>query len=179
MTRTVSLLPLLIFLLAFSSFTRQQTGYQWQAPGYSVWFPAKPAEQVQSGNAVNGALKIISLAYRPADSSGDANLLYALVESDYAESANPLVHKDATFKGIIDGAVDRFKGKLSSEIDITLKGYPGKSVRIVASNGAVAIRMHIYVVSKRMYVLQTVAYVQKDGNAPAQRFFDSFTLKSP
>jgi hypothetical protein len=81
------------------------------------------------------------------------------------------------FRSAIDGAVESVKGKLLTEKNITLDKYQGREIKVDYDNGAAFIRMRLYIVKNKMYILQTITYAAKDNNASINEFLNSFQLK--
>jgi hypothetical protein len=81
------------------------------------------------------------------------------------------------FRNSIDGAVRNVQGKLLSEKNITINGFPGREVRVDYQNGTAIIKMDFYLVHNEMIMLQTITEPSKENNASELKFYASFKLK--
>ena len=68
-------------------------------------------------------------------------------------------------------------GKLLSDKDISVEGYPGREVRIEKDKKVWT--LHAYVVKGRMYQLMTTEPKAKEQSPDTAKFFDSFKLLAP
>lgn len=170
-----------LVLIAFMGFVKPEKWFLLKSEhfGYSVEFPKKPEENTQVVNSAIGELKMNMFMYDASEGGNDDNVLYLVNCTEYPDT---LVHSDKTeqleafFEGAINGAVSNVQGKLLSKKEIQLGQYPGREMSIDYGNGQAIIRMRMYLVKNVMYMLQTIAETEKDNNASAVRFMDSFEL---
>lgn len=110
----------------------------------------------------------------------DENLTYGVITTEYPDT---IIHSDKKellpvfFRGSVDGAVKNVQGKLLTEKDITLDGFPGKEIDIDYRNGLAVIKMRSYLVKNKMFILQTITKTEKFPNKSLERFMSSFSLK--
>lgn len=171
----------LVFILVFTlGFTVLSDWYLFETDNFSIEFPQKPVEKTQSLPTTIGDLKIVMWSAESKKGEDD-NLVYSLMLSDYPDSlinSDKVELLDRFFRGSVDGAVNNIKGKLLSEKNIELSGFPGREARIEYANGKSIIKMKLYLVHNRMYILQTITEPGKEDNPNSFRFHDSFKIKS-
>ena len=120
--------------------------------------------------------------YDATKNGTDDNLIYSATYAEYQStdtSTNIIDFKqtDALFKKAIKGAVKGVNGKLLSENTIYLSGgIPGREIRIDFKHGLAIIKMRIYVVKNKMYLLQTITETKKHYNLSVTQFMNSFQL---
>jgi hypothetical protein len=149
---------------------------------FSIEFPVMPVADTQTVNTALGDMVMYMYNY-DASASGreDDNFFYSLITSVYpgkeiSSDNTPIL--EGFFRGSVDGAVTNVKGKLLSEKNIELNGYPGRDVKVDYGNGAATINLRMYLVKNKMYMLQTITKTNKDGNSAISRFLNSFRLNS-
>jgi hypothetical protein len=107
------------------------------------------------------------------------NLYYMVSYCDYPEG---VIFTDSTelvlefFQATLETAVQSVNGKLMWATDVQLGPYPGKFWRIDYLDGKAIIKTKAYLAGRRYYSLQTISYREKNINASADRFFDSFLI---
>ena len=169
-------MAILIFSLSFETL---KDWYLFDATDFSIEFPKKPNASNQNVSSAIGELKMDIFMY-DASKDGDANFVYGLITSEYPDS---LINSEKTailptfFRNSVDGAVKNVQGKILSEKTIDINGFPGREVNIDYQNGVAIIKMRLYLVHNKMYVLQTITETSKVNNADAIKFHDSFKLK--
>lgn len=176
-----SILPVLLLSGSIVSFTVVTDNWvEFRLNGFSASFPKKPEADSQLISSVFGKLRMNSFMYDASADSTDENLVYGVMVTKYpdslAKAAGSKAFINGFFDGAIKGSVNSVNGKLLSEKDIELDGYPGREIRIDFQNGLAVIRMRIYMVKKLMFTLQTISYTEKDGNKSMYRFLESFRL---
>lgn len=172
-------ITIIITLFFLTGFVLHSDWFLLEGKDYSIQFPKKPETQTQNLGSAVGDLKMIINMYEGAKDN-DENYLYGIITSVYPDS---LVNSSKTeklpafFKGSIDGAVKNVQGKLLSEKEIEINGFPGREARIDFKNGMAVITMRIYLVHNQTFILQIITETSKEKNQSAQRFFESFKLK--
>ena len=139
--------------------------------GFSVLFPGQPEAQRGKVSIPGGEVQTASWAIN--DPQG---VLYSISTLDYPEkvvSAHPAA---AFFNEGKTGLVNKLKGTIKSEEDITVQGYPGKSLTIASDSGEV--RAQNFLVGPRLYTL-LVLYNPSIGAPQADQFFSSLELINP
>lgn len=163
------------------SFVKWQDWYLCQTKYCKVLFPKKPAASAQTINSPIGALKLNLNIYEvPAnEQEKEDNFVYLLNETEYPDSvinSNKKDKLDKFFRQAIDGAVNNVHGKLLSEKMIAINQFPGREIRVDFQNGKDVIKMRMYLVRNRMFMVETVTDTKKDFNKSINKFMDSFTL---
>ena len=136
---------------------------------FVVSFPGKPKAQSQTINTSAGKFK------------SKTHILKSNIASYMVSYFDlPLASDDpATSKVLLDGGRDtalaNMKGKLKSEKEITLEGYPGRHTVAEIDGGVINART--YVVKNRIYQVMVVTPVFEDMSAEGVELFNSFVDK--
>lgn len=140
-----------------------------------AYFPGKPNRSIQKVETAVGELDMHMIMYTPT--SGDDNLIYAVIRSDYPksqfESANNEYNQNV-LNGAVEGAVNNVNGKLLSEERITFNGYPGRQIK-VSAQGAF-LYLNAYLVENSMFITQVITLESNDGNSDIDKFRKSFDI---
>nr|AYM53413.1 hypothetical protein [Melittangium lichenicola] len=139
--------------------------------GFTVLFPGQVEAQRGKVSIPGGEVQTASWAIN--DSSG---VLYSVSTLDYPEKVVAAHPAAAFFNEGKTGLVNKLKGTIKSEEDITLQGYPGKSLVISSDSGEV--RAHNFLVGPRLYTL-LVLFNPSIGAPQADQFFSSLELINP
>ncbi|WP_339812315.1 hypothetical protein [uncultured Imperialibacter sp.] len=147
--------------------------------GFKIEFPEEPTATPQMIDSEIGQLKMNIVMYDASEKGNDDNLLYMTNVTEYPDS---LINSDRTdildkfFRGAIDGAVNNVKGKLLTEEVKNLADYPGREITVDYGQGMAIIRMRLFLINNRAYMLQTITETGKSNNESIHRFMDSFEL---
>ena len=178
MFKKTKLLFALVVIVASFAFVSQGGWVQVKSHGFAVEFPKKPEVDSQAVPSAIGDLMLNTFMYEPSQ-AGDDNLVYGIMLTKYPDSlikSNDTVFTKTVFRNVIDGAAVKAGGKLLSEKEIALDGYPGREVRIDYQNGVAVIKMRMYMAKSTMYLIQTIAEPKKENNKSEVRFLNSFKL---
>lgn len=134
---------------------------------FTISMPSEPKQERSSGRGPFGnGHHIYSL-----ESGG---VSYTVSNSVFENP--PAQPKD--IKRVLDLARDLVltvtSGKLPTDRDISLEGFPGREVRI--EKGKKIWTLHAYVIKGRMYQLMTTEPKVKEQSPDSAKFFDSFKL---
>jgi hypothetical protein len=146
---------------------------------FKIDFPKKPKSKPSSVKSEVGKLKLNMYVYDASKDKESPNLVYL---ANYTEYPVGLIDSknteklDGIFRSSIDGASKNVDGKIRSEKSISLKGFPGREVKISFQEGLAIITMRVYLVNNKMYLLETIAETAKDGNDMIAKFMNSFDL---
>jgi hypothetical protein len=137
---------------------------------FTISMPSEPKQERTSGRGPFGnGHHIYSI---------DSNGISYTVSNSVFENP-PTQPKD--IKRILDFARDMVltvtSGKLLSDKDISLEGFPGREVRIEKDKKIWI--LHAYIVKGRMYQLMTTEPKAKEQSPDTVKFFDSFKLLAP
>jgi len=166
-------------LISTLSFETLKDWYLIESSEFSIEFPKKPEATNQNVHTEIGDLKTDMFVYETSK-DGDVNFLYGLATSEYPDS---LINSGKTamlptfFRNAVDAFVKNVQGKLLSEKPIEINGFPGKEVKIYFQDSAAIIKMRLYLVRNKAYVMQTITETSEDNNADVMRFHNSFKLK--
>jgi len=168
-----------LVILLFSHFVKPNEWFWLESKqyGYKVEFPDKPTERPQRIKSAIGELKLNMFIYDASKAPQDDNLMYMVNYTEYPDSvvnADKIENLDVFFRGAIDGAVKNVNGKLLSEKIIELGKHEGREVKVDFQDGVAVIRMRMFLVQNKMYMLQTITETSKDFNKSITRFMDSF-----
>lgn len=143
-----------------------------------VKFPKEPLPNRQKIPTEMGELDM-KLFICEMTKSGEEDVIYAAGSVDYPFGvihSNNTEKLDEYFRESVDGAVGNLAGKLLSEENIELDGFPGRAVQIDMQNGLATVNMRTYLIGSRMYILQTITEGKKDKTKYINHFFDSFEV---
>ena len=146
-----------------------------------IYFPHQPTDQSGTVNTSKGNLKVNIYSYNVATNIGDDNLAYILTETEYPDSLINSDNKDeldAFFKNSIDGILNNFHGKLVSESQTAIQGFPGRQVKLDIQQGKSVMNIRLYLVKNRLYMLEIVTTADKDHNTSIQKFMNSFEIRN-
>ena len=146
--------------------------------GFTALAPEEMSISNQKVPSAIGELQMDIFTYTPKKE--DSNLVYMLIHTEYpAESihSDSLEKRNGFFEGAINGAVTNVKGKLLTQTDLMIGQYPGKEITIDFQQGQYIIKIRMYLVKNKMYLLQTISEPKKSGNELSKRFMTSFKLK--
>lgn len=168
-------LPLLLLLfISVSTFAQEWKKFNSEEFEFVASFPSEPNKTVQKVNTAVGVLDMNIFMVMPLK---DDNVVYSVIRSDYPEEqfSDP---SDTFVKSVLDGAVNgavtNVNGKLLSDTKVTLRGYPGRSIKIEIPQAYLYVRA--YLVKNTMYIVQVGCAKNKDKNASIDKFFKSFDI---
>ena len=148
--------------------------------GFEARFPANPLSSSQTIMADMGQLTLHRFEHKIRSSSADtSDKMYMVVHTTYPEGT---VHSDNAaaqpqfFRNSIDGAVSNVKGKLISEQEITIDGYPGREVVIDYRNNFALIHARYYLVENQLFMLQAIVPGPLANDPSIRQFFNAFRL---
>jgi hypothetical protein len=170
-----------LFITGICAFTASDKWYVLEAKrfGFKVEFPVKPEEKTPSVNSEVGNLDMHLFIYDASKVKSESNLVYLANYTEYPDSAVNSGMKEKLkdiFRNSIDGAVSNVKGKLLSEKNVSIGGFEGREARIDFQDGMAVIRIRMFLVHNKMYMLETITETSKDNNASITKFMDSFKL---
>ena len=178
MIRSKLIIALCIMLLTATGFTIAEW-YKYETTYAQLDFPEKPNTTVQTVATTIGELPMEISMYEGVPDKDD-NHLYGFISSVYPDS---LINSDKKellpkfFRSSIDGAVNNVKGKLLTEKEIQMEGYPGRDVRIDYGDGIAILHIRVFLVKNRVMIIQTITPTSKENNPAAERFHKSFKIK--
>jgi hypothetical protein len=175
-----SLAAVLTFLFISFGFTTASQWEIYEVADFKAKFPSKPTYETQVVNSAVGNLTMHIHMYDASNTGTDDNLVYGIISTEYPDStidSNDSELMSNMFRSAIDGAVSNVKGKLLSEKNISIGKYPGREIKVDYGDGVAFIRMRLYLVKNKMYILQTITLTEKDNNASINEFLNSFQLK--
>lgn len=181
MKKLKSLAAVLSLLFISFGFTTASQWEMYEVADFKAKFPSKPNYETQVVNSAVGNLTMHIHMLDASSSGTDENLVYGIITTEYPDSIidtnNPELLADM-YRSAIDGAVANVKGKLLSETSITLAGkHGGKEVKVDYGEGMAFIKMRLFIIKNKMYILQTITLAEKDNNASINEFLNSFQLK--
>ena len=179
--KITKLLAVSLILFLLMSLSKPETWYLLESEplGYKIEFPKEPTENPQVVNSEIGELKMNIFMLDASKSRKDDNLVYMVNYTEYPDtliSSEKIDILDNFFRNSIDGAVRNVHGKLLSEKIIKINEYPGREIKIDFKDGMAVIRIRLYLVKNKLYMLQTITETKKDFNKSINRFMDSFEL---
>ena len=178
MIRTILVVVLSVTLLTVSGF-RVTDWFKHETPYATIEFPEKPATTVQTVKAAAGDMAVETAMYKGIREKDD-NLVYGFFSFVYPDSLFTSDNEQLLpkfFRNSIDSAVNRVKGKLLTEKEILMDGYPGREVRVDYGGGMAILHITVYLVWNRVMMIQTIAPSDKDNNPSAVRFHSSLKIR--
>ena len=172
-------LILLSALLILSSAFAPADWYTFKEDGFKIDFPEKPTTETQSVPSAIGDLKMKMYMVDASEKKDAENMVYMVITTFYPDTLVNSDKKDMLenlFRSSIDGAVQNVQGKLLSEKRIELNGFPGRDIKVDYQEGVAILRMRMYLVKNKMYILQVITETAKESNKSIDRFLDSFGL---
>jgi len=179
MTRFKFILVIIGLAILSGFIAHSSDWYKYQDNDCEVLFPAPPTADTIVKD-VSSIGKIYFYRHILKNTENESNITYEFLKIEYPpdELVNPTKDViESFFKGIVEESLSKTHGKLLSEKDISLSGYPGKEVKINFDNGTKMITMKTYLVKSKNYTLEAVALAGKETNSTATKFFDSFKIK--
>jgi hypothetical protein len=170
----------LILVVLSTQLSAQATWHTFENDRITIAFPKNPKTTTQAVPTAIGNIDM-NIASYDASKNGDGNFAFVFISSVYPDSlinSNKKELLQGFFRNSIDGAVNNVGGKLISETEVELNGFPGREVKIDYGNGLAIIFLHLYLVKNNVYFVQTITQKEKEGNADVLRFHQSFKLKN-
>jgi len=152
-----------------------------QDQGYQIEFPKEPSVSVQTVKTKAGPVDMHINMLDLSKKEEDSNLIYL---SSFAQYPDSLVHSDKKdqlagfLKETVDGLVGSIDGEILSQKDIKIDSYEGKEVKINFQDGMAIIRIRVYLVQNKVYMLQVITKTENDSNESISKFMNSFSLIS-
>ena len=173
----------IIFILVLTTgFEVRDDWYLLKSDGFQIEFPKEPVSQPQMTNSEIGELKINLFICDESENKNDSNLVYLTGSTVYPDSIVKIINSDKTgvlndfFRKSVDGTVTGSKGKLLSEKVIEIDNYPGREIKVDLMEGQAVIKMRLYLVKNKLYIIEIITETSKVPNTSIDRFIDSFKL---
>ena len=179
MKKTLNLFVFSLFLLGVCAFTTAEW-YRFESKpfGFKIEFPVKPVEKTKPLSTASGEVTLNMFEYDASKDTLDLNQVYMASYVEYAadiDGDNKEQQKQLCRKAV-DNVVARLKGQLIKESIITIDGFEGVEARIEYKNNTEVLKMRMYLVHNKMYMLETATKMAKDNNKHIAKFMDSFRL---
>lgn len=140
---------------------------------FAIMFPQKPVESQYSMESPAGKLVVHSYKH-----VGTAS--YFLSYTDYPAPIDGPEHKTEALDHAREGGLRAVSGRLLSQTDISINGYPGRFIVVDSPNGGPngsLIQNKVYLVGSRLYSMQVaIPKGAPVSNTAAEKFLDSFEL---
>jgi hypothetical protein len=137
---------------------------------FSVRMPGTPTDQAQK---INSPVGTIELHVFVVEQSGAQ---YLVAYNDYPEAMVRSGDPEKVLDGARNGVVANVRGKLVSEVKITLQQFPGREVRVMIPDGAQIMQTRLYFVKNRLYQVGVVTPEADASSKDNLKFLDSFKL---
>lgn len=142
---------------------------------FSVLMPGTPKQLRLTQQTPIGAMDVYGFVVEQNQKTVGYVVMYADFPVNLAQRVNP----KQIFNGGRDRVLTMMQGKLLSQRDVRLQGYPGKEFTYEAKGSIVKHRL--YLVNRRLY--QIIAGTNKNQQQSLSRsttgFLNSFKLRSP
>ncbi|HXU27692.1 MAG TPA: hypothetical protein VN698_10700 [Bacteroidia bacterium] len=182
MKKITSLLLFALFLLGTLAFTKSDGvwyPFESKAFGFKVEFPAKPIEKVKVIDTEQGELNLNLFEYVSKKTNTEPELVYIVSYIEYPTSninTSDKVQLKQFYKTEADKLVAKMQGKLIKETIINLEGFEGAEYRIEIKDGLEFIKMRLYLINNKLYMVETVTVTKNEFNKHINRFMNSFKL---
>jgi len=137
---------------------------------FSAALPEDPIEDVQTLPTSAGDLEVHFFTLEKE------NAIYMVVYSDYPAEVVAQSSPTVMLDGARDGAVSNVQGTLLNEEEITINDYPGRALKVRASDGQATVHSRVYLVDNRLYQVMVVIPGSADLPTEAEDFLDSFKV---
>ena len=136
---------------------------------YNVLLPVQPTLSTKAGSAAGANFT----QYRVAVI--DSAVGYMIGYFDYTNKMN------FSMDGARDGMIEAVKGTLLAEKPISLGGYPGRELKVLAKDASgteYLTRARLYDINRRVYVVQFIVPKSAEAESAdkASKYFDSFEV---
>ncbi len=101
---------------------------------------------------------------------------YIVAFSDYPAELIAAKSVQDFMNDVRDNALNNTSGKLITEQNIELNGYPGRYLNVKSPDGNGIAEARLYLVGNRLYQVFVATPKEEAGSADSQRFLNSFTL---
>lgn len=167
MRKNITSALILLLLLLSSAFAQEWRSFKSTEENFTISLPSEPKQEQTTGRSPLGnGHHIYSL---------ETNGISFTISNSVIEDP-PTQPKD--IKRTLDLARDLVamvtNGKLLTDADISIDGFPGRFVRIEKDKKIWTLRA--YLVKQRMYQLMTTEPKAKEVNPSVTKFFESFKL---
>ncbi len=173
MRKSFLLLMALLLVLWLAGCTAKPQEFKSEAGGFSVMTPTPLQEEAKTLETEAGKIDLHLFAGQLDD------IAYVIGYSDYPPEAAPPGYAEKMLDGARNGSVGNTQGRLVSETNITLAGYPGREL-VIETRGEdsppTIIKGRLFMVKNRLYQVTAVAPRGKAGDKVIDDFLQSFKL---
>ncbi|MFM9948007.1 MAG: hypothetical protein ACKV1O_08725 [Saprospiraceae bacterium] len=174
-----SLIGIMTIMTLTMGFVKPKDWFLLKSEAFQIEFPKEPDATTEVIDSEIGALEMKIFIHDASQAGTDDNLVYMAAYIEYPDTLISSEKTDkiaAIFRSAIDGMVNNVAGKLLSESEIVINGFPGREIKIDFGNGLAIFKVRFYLIEHKMYVIQTVTETGKFPNKSVDRFLDSFKL---
>lgn len=179
MTRCLAVLVCVVFAGAALAQKTNTHGHVSDTGKYSVVFPVKPSK-VESDKSIATAAGNLTLMTSKAEGNG---VVYSVTYTDYPEAFKD---KDVQPARLLDGVMNGMKGtdgQLTGGLPLEVKDETGQVMKdgtgrqFTINAGSNQVRVQLYLVGRRLYVVQASGKAVATQARAADEFLASFQLK--
>ncbi len=174
-----SLMAIMVLVILTMGFVKPEDWFLLKSEAFQIEFPQEPVATTEVIDSEFGSLKMKVFLHDGSQPGTGDNLVYMAVSTEYPDSLISSWGVDEIpdfFKSVVNGMINNIGGKLLSESEIAMNGFPGKEVKIDFKDGLAIFKVRIYLVKNTMYLIQTVTETGEFPNKSVDRFLDSFKL---
>lgn len=181
MKKITSSILFVLFLSGLCAFTTLDEWYKFESKEYSfkAEYPGKPTEKVKVLNTAEGDLNLNMFEYVTHKTETESPVAYIASYIEYPiESVNSDDKEKLKqfYRKMVDGVVAKVSGKLMKETIITLEGFEGVEARIEMKEGTEFVKLRVYLIHNKMYMVEAVTETKNEFNPSINRFVNSFRL---
>jgi hypothetical protein len=169
----------ILFLLGVCAFTKSYEWYLYESTTFKfkAEYPGKPTEKVKVLNTEQGELNLNMFEYVSKKTETEPVLVYIISHIEYPVSnihTNDKEQLKQFYKTEADKLVTKMQGKLMKETIINLDGFEGAEYRIEIKDGLEFIKLRLYLINNKLYMVETVTETKNETNKSINRFMNSF-----
>jgi hypothetical protein len=173
MKKAVLLAISLLLALCLTGCSAKPQEFKSEAGRFSIMTPVALQEEAKSLETEAGKINLHLFAAQLDD------IAYVIAYSDYSPEAAPPGYAEKMLDGARNGTVGNTRGKLVSETNISLSGYPGRELVIEVrgeDQPPTTFKGRLFMVKNRLYQVTVVAPRGKAGDKLVDEFLQSFKL---
>jgi hypothetical protein len=181
MKKITSSILFALCLFSMFAFTISDEWYLYESKTFSfkAEYPGKPAEKVKVLNTAEGDLNLNLIEYVTQKTETESPIAFIASYIEYPIEATNSDDKEKLkqfYRKMVDGVVAKVSGKLMKETIITLEGFEGVEARIEMKDGAEFVKLRVYLIHNKMYMVETVTETKNETNKSINRFINSFRI---
>jgi len=168
---------LIFLLLALVLHSQEWDTYKNLKFGFRVDFPGDTKTITKQVPVGDQSFEMNMFYIENPNEKSISNLLYAIAHVAYSkeEYSNDDSERDEiVLNSAVNGAVNNVNGKLLTNENVVLNGFPGKQAKVEILGSYIYIKLVL--VKHELYIAQVICTTEKDNNDDIGRFLESFDI---